>query len=74
MIGGKQLTLQMASGTNKTLTMMQPSQISTIGKIVRLNPTTTTAANNNEQQPKLMVVQRPKQVITQPSATLGNTD
>jgi len=74
MIGGKQLTLQMASGTNKTLTMMQPSQISTIGKIVRLNPTITTAANNNEQQPKLMVVQRPKQAITQPSATLGNTD
>lgn len=69
MIGGKQLTVQMASGANKTLTVVQPSQISGVGKIMRLpsNP----AIGNNAEQPKLMVVQRPKQAITQPTATLG---
>ncbi|KAF7273748.1 hypothetical protein GWI33_013567 [Rhynchophorus ferrugineus] len=68
MIGGKQLTVQMASGTNKTLTVVQPSQI---GKIVRLP--TTSSVTNNVDQPKLMVVQRPKQTISQPSATLATT-
>lgn len=67
MIGGKQLTVQMATGSNKTLTVVQPSQI---GKIVRL-PTTSNISNNIEQ-PKLMVVQRPKQT-TQPSVTLAST-
>ncbi|XP_066248376.1 host cell factor [Euwallacea similis] len=71
MIGGKQLTVQMASGTNKTLTVVQPSQISGIGKIVRL-PSTQTVTNNADQ-PKLMVVQRPKQPTTQPSATLASS-
>lgn len=71
MIGGKQLTVQMASGTNKTLTVVQPSQISGVGKIVRL-PTASNIVNNAEQ-PKLMVVQRPKQATTQPTATLASS-
>ncbi|XP_050313887.1 host cell factor 1 [Anthonomus grandis grandis] len=69
MIGGKPVTVQMASGGNKTLTVVQPSQIS--GKILRI-PSTQTVSNNAEQ-PKLMVVQRPKQTVTQPSATLASS-
>lgn len=64
MIGGKQVTVQMASGGNKTLTLVQPNQ-SGVGKIVRVPITSATA--NNSDQPKLMVVQRPKQ----PTATIG---
>ncbi|KAL1493016.1 hypothetical protein ABEB36_011161 [Hypothenemus hampei] len=70
MIGGKQVTVQMAAG-NKTLTVVQPSQIGNVGKIVRL-PATHSMANNAEQ-PKLMVVQRPKQTTTQPTATLATS-
>ncbi|XP_060536875.1 host cell factor 2 isoform X2 [Cylas formicarius] len=67
MIGGKQLTVQMASGTNKTLTVVQPSQL---GKIVRLP--SSSAVSNNTEQPKLMVVQRPKQTTQQPTATIAS--
>ncbi|ENN76877.1 hypothetical protein D910_11910 [Dendroctonus ponderosae] len=70
MIGGKQLTVQMASGTNK-LTVVQPSQLSGVGKIMRL-PSTPSVSNNTEQ-PKFMVVQRPKQATTQPSASLASS-
>ncbi|KAK9889883.1 hypothetical protein WA026_008685 [Henosepilachna vigintioctopunctata] len=65
MIGGKPVTVQMASG-NKTLTLVQQPQ--GVGKIVRL-PTASLTTNHVEQQPKLMVVTRPKQ----PSATIAST-
>lgn len=64
MIGGKQVTVQMASGSNKTLTLVQPNQ-GGVGKIVRVP--ISSAQTNNSEQPKLMVVQRPKQ----PTATIG---
>lgn len=64
MIGGKQVTVQMATGGNKTLTLVQPNQ-SGVGKIVRVP--ISAASTNNTDQPKLMVVQRPKQ----PTATIG---
>lgn len=63
MIGGKPVTVQMASG-NKTLTLVQQPQ--GISKIVRL-PAASLSSNHLEQ-PKLMVVSRPKP----PSATIGN--
>ncbi|KAL3290269.1 hypothetical protein HHI36_023619 [Cryptolaemus montrouzieri] len=65
MIGGKPVTVQMASG-NKTLTLVQQPQ--GVGKIVRL-PTASLTTNHVEPQPKLMVVTRPKQ----PSATIAST-
>lgn len=65
------MTVQMASGGNKTLTLVQPQQgINTVSKIVRIPGTsavTATAAAATTEQPKLMVVSRPKQ----PSATIG---
>ncbi|XP_045481426.1 host cell factor 2 [Harmonia axyridis] len=64
MIGGKPVTVQMASG-NKTLTLVQQPQ--GMGKIVRL-PSASLSANHLEQ-PKLMVVSRPKP----PSATIAST-
>lgn len=67
MIGGKQVTVQMASGSNKTLTLVQPNQ-SGVGKIVRVP--ISAASTNSSDQPKLMVVQRPKQ----PTATIGKFD
>lgn len=65
MIGGKQVTVQMATGANKTVTLVQPNQAGGVGKIVRL-PISSTSANSVEQ-PKLMVVSRPKQT----TATIG---
>lgn len=65
MIGGKQVTVQMATSSNKTLTLVQPNQTGGVGKIVRLPM--SSAASNNLEQPKLMVVSRPKQ----PTATIG---
>ncbi|KAG5877102.1 hypothetical protein JTB14_002412 [Gonioctena quinquepunctata] len=67
MIGGKQVTVQMATGGNKTLTLVQPNQVGGVGKIVRL-PISSPSSNNTEQ-PKLMVVARPKQ----PTATIAST-
>ncbi|CAH0562216.1 unnamed protein product [Brassicogethes aeneus] len=66
MIGGKQVTVQMASGANKTLTLVQPNQ--GVGKIVRLPMTSTVTTANNAEQPKLMVVSRPKQ----PTASIAS--
>ncbi|XP_018573146.1 host cell factor 2 isoform X2 [Anoplophora glabripennis] len=67
MIGGKQVTVQMATSSNKTLTLVQPNQTGGVGKIVRLPM--SSAASNNSEQPKLMVVSRPKQ----PTATIAST-
>ncbi|CAH1153360.1 unnamed protein product [Phaedon cochleariae] len=67
MIGGKQVTVQMATGGNKTLTLVQPNQVSGVGKIVRLPISSTTT--NSSEQPKLMMVSRPKQ----PTATIAST-
>lgn len=67
MIGGKQVTVQMATGGNKTLTLVQPNQ-GGVGKIVRLPITSTLNQSHNSEQPKLMVVSRPKQ----PTATIGD--
>uniref|UniRef100_A0AB39CFN3 Host cell factor n=1 Tax=Colaphellus bowringi TaxID=561076 RepID=A0AB39CFN3_9CUCU len=67
MIGGKQVTVQMATGGNKTITLVQPNQVGGVGKIVRLPM--SSAASNNTEQPKLMVVSRPKQ----PTATIAST-
>ncbi|KAJ8914754.1 hypothetical protein NQ315_013257, partial [Exocentrus adspersus] len=67
MIGGKQVTVQMATSSNKTLTLVQPNQSGGMGKIVRLPM--SSAASNNSEQPKLMVVSRPKQ----PTATIAST-
>lgn len=61
MIGGKQVTVQMAS-SNKTLTLVQPQQ--GVSKIVRLPMSSATSTSS--EQPKLMVVSRPK-----PTATIG---
>ncbi|CAH1103409.1 unnamed protein product [Psylliodes chrysocephalus] len=68
MIGGKQVTVQMATGGNKTLTLVQPNQ-GGVGKIVRLPITSTLNQSHNSEQPKLMVVSRPKQ----PTATIAST-
>ncbi|CAH1982631.1 unnamed protein product [Acanthoscelides obtectus] len=68
MIGGKQVTVQMATGGNKTLTLVQPNQAGAVGKIVRF-PISSAAAAHNSDQPKLMVVSRPKQ----PTATIAST-
>lgn len=67
MFGGKPVTVQMAGGGSKTLTLMPQQQgITQVGKIVRI-PSTSSVTSSPEQQPKLMVVQRPKQ----PTATIG---
>ncbi|CAG9855246.1 unnamed protein product [Phyllotreta striolata] len=68
MIGGKQVTVQMAGSGNKTLTLVQPSQAG-VSKIVRLPISSTVNQSNNTEQPKLMVVSRPKQ----PTATIAST-
>uniref|UniRef100_A0A6P7G412 Host cell factor 1-like n=1 Tax=Diabrotica virgifera virgifera TaxID=50390 RepID=A0A6P7G412_DIAVI len=69
MIGGKPVTVQMATGGNKTLTLVQPNQSAAVGKIVRLPINSTINHSNSGEQPKLMVVSRPKQ----PTATLAST-
>lgn len=70
MFGGKPVTVQMTSGSNKTLTLVQPHQgVSSVGKIVRIPSTTSITAPTTTEQPKLMVVSRPKQ----PSATIGKS-
>ncbi|XP_056646193.1 host cell factor 2 [Diorhabda sublineata] len=68
MIGGKQVTVQMATGGNKTLTLVQPNQAG-VSKIVRLPISSTINQSNSVEQPKLMVVSRPKQ----PTATIAST-
>lgn len=67
MFGGKPVTVQMASGGNKTLTLVQSQQgVNPVGKIVRIASGITSTGTTD--QPKLMVVPRQKQ----PSATIGN--
>lgn len=69
MIGGKPVTVQMGGTGSKTLTFVQPQQ----GKILRLPSTSTVSTTITADQPKLMVVSRPKQQPTQPTATLGTS-
>lgn len=68
MFGGKPVTVQMAGGGSKTLTLVPPQQgIAQVGKIVRIPATSAVTSPAGTEQPKLMVVQRPKQ----PTATIG---
>lgn len=61
MFGGKPVTVQMAGGGSKTLTLMPQQQgITQVGKIVRIPST----SGSGTDQPKLMVVQRAKQGTT----------
>lgn len=68
MFGGKPVTVQMAGGGSKTLTLMPQQQgIAQVGKILRIPSTSSVTSPATTEQPKLMVVQRPKQ----PTATIG---
>lgn len=70
MFGGKPVTVQMAGGGSKTLTLMPPQQgIAQVGKIVRIPVTSAVASPVGAEQPKLMVVQRAKPPTT--TTTIG---
>lgn len=70
MFGGKPVTVQMAGGCSKTLTLVPPQQgIAQVGKIVRIPATSAVTSAGTTEQPKLIVVQRSKQ----PTATIGKS-